>query len=466
MGYARNEEGFVKAGTLATLVMTGLMIAGAQTASAAVLRVNRSGYWGSEPVATTVQAAIDAAAAGDEIWVAEGTYLENCALKDGVSLFGGFGGTEASRAERNWNVHRTILDGAGAPGSVIFVPSAVSATTIDGFTIQNGTGTNYSWLRSVEGGGILGLQYSNLTIANNVFRNNTAVYGGGLSIKENSTVSIYNNIFSGNSASQGGGIALTNSHGTVANNTVVGNSAASSGGGILSWNSDANFVNNNVTSNTADPFYGGGAVYVMHNSGTIPFPRFDNNNLFANTLPDYYGATAGAHDRSVEPGYVDAANADFRLLPTSACINAGDSSFIAPLTDIDFEGDPRVMYAAADIGADEWVDRVAPVIISTSPADGSSNISRTSRVLVTFDEQIQAGSAYAQIAITLIKTPKKGPEPVPIVKSISGNVLTLTPTVTYPASTPMTVTLPAGAVADGTGNPSAPYPFTFTTGRR
>ena len=100
MGYARNEEGFVKAGTLATLVMTGLMIAGAQTASAAVLRVNRSGYWGSEPVATTVQAAIDAAAAGDEIWVAEGTYLENCALKDGVSLFGGFGGTEASRAER------------------------------------------------------------------------------------------------------------------------------------------------------------------------------------------------------------------------------------------------------------------------------------------------------------------------------------------------------------------------------
>jgi len=454
----------MKAGTLVILVMTGLLIAGAGTAAAAVLRVSQSGYWGAEPAATTVQSAIDAAAAGDEIWVAEGTYLENCALKDGVSLFGGFGGTEASRTERDWNAHRTILDGAGAPGSVIFVPSSAAAT-IDGFTIQNGTGTNYSWLRSIEGGGILGLQYSTLTIANNVVRNNSAVYGGGLSIKEFSTVTIYNNIFFGNSASRdGGGIALTNSHGTVANNTVVGNSAAGSGGGILSWNSDADVVNNNFTGNTANSFYGGGGVYIMHNSGTIPLPYFGNNNFFGNTLPDYYGAAGGAQDLSVDPRYVDAANADYRLLPVSACINAGDSSFIAPLTDIDIESDPRIMYAAVDIGADEWVDRAAPVVLSTSPVADSINIGLTPRVLVTFDEQIHAGSAFGQIAVTYIKNKKVFT--VPTVKSISGNVLTITHSSAFPASTLLTVTLPAQVVTDGTGNPSAPYSFKFTTGRR
>lgn len=461
----------MRAKALVAFSLTALVFAGAGTASAAVLRVSQSGYWGSEPAAAAIQPAIDAAASGDEIWVAEGTYFENCTLKDGVSLFGGFGGDETSRSERDWIAHRTILDGGAAPRSVIFVPSSASAT-IDGFTIQNGTGTNYSWLRSIEGGGILGLQYSNLTIANNVFRNNTAVYGGGLSIKEFSTATIYNNIFYGNSASrEGGGIALTNSHGTVANNTIVGNSAEA-GGGILSWNSDADIVNNNLTGNTANPLYGGGAVDILHNSGTVPLPYFGNNNFFGNTLPDFYEATgavtAGVNDLNVDPRYVDAANADYRLLPVSACINAGDSSYIAPLTDIDMEGDPRIMYAAADIGADEWVDRIAPVVLGTNPAAGSSDVSRASQALVIFDEQILAGSASAQIVITYIKTSKKGDtvETVPTAGYISGNVLTLTPAKDYPARTLLTVTLPAGGVTDVTGNPSAPFSFSFTTGHR
>ena len=134
----------MKAKALVTLAMAVLVSAGAGTAAAAVLRVSHSGSWGAEPAASTVQSAIDAAAAGDEVWVAEGTYLENCTLKDGVSLFGGFAGNETSLSERDWNAHRTILDGGAAPGSVIYVPYSPSAATIDGFTIQNGTGTNYS----------------------------------------------------------------------------------------------------------------------------------------------------------------------------------------------------------------------------------------------------------------------------------------------------------------------------------
>ena len=74
-----------------------------------------------------LQAAIDASSAGDEVWVAQGTYRPDSLirsnkatsrtffLKDGVSLYGGFAGTESSkdaraRGENPWEMtHETIL---------------------------------------------------------------------------------------------------------------------------------------------------------------------------------------------------------------------------------------------------------------------------------------------------------------------------------------------------------------------
>lgn len=77
-----------------------------------------------------LQAAIDAAQAGDEIWIAAGTYKpvnlirsnrptsRAFIIKDGVSIYGGFAGTETSRDEREkagdqpWNyANETILSG-------------------------------------------------------------------------------------------------------------------------------------------------------------------------------------------------------------------------------------------------------------------------------------------------------------------------------------------------------------------
>lgn len=62
--------------------------------------------------AGNLQTAIDAAQAGDEIWVAQGEYVpeklikstkktsKSFILKDGVSLYGGFAGNEASKDDR------------------------------------------------------------------------------------------------------------------------------------------------------------------------------------------------------------------------------------------------------------------------------------------------------------------------------------------------------------------------------
>jgi hypothetical protein len=68
---------------------------------------------------TRLQSALDAASAGDQIWVAAGVYTPtNTAdltatfqLKAGVAIYGGFEGGETSLDDRDWLTNPTILSG-------------------------------------------------------------------------------------------------------------------------------------------------------------------------------------------------------------------------------------------------------------------------------------------------------------------------------------------------------------------
>jgi hypothetical protein len=86
-----------------------------------------------------VTAALAAAVAGDEIWVAQGTYPERIQLKSEVALYRGFAGGETPREQRDWHLRPTILDG-GKGGIVVRceIPFATPANRIDGFVIRNG----------------------------------------------------------------------------------------------------------------------------------------------------------------------------------------------------------------------------------------------------------------------------------------------------------------------------------------
>ena len=86
---------------------------------------------------TTVTAGLAASASGDQVWVAQGTYVGLITLVNGVALYGGFpsGGGDWSSRDSKANV--TILDG-GQGGSVVTSPPGATAT-IDGFTIRNGS---------------------------------------------------------------------------------------------------------------------------------------------------------------------------------------------------------------------------------------------------------------------------------------------------------------------------------------
>jgi len=67
--------------------------------------------------ACALQYALGLAASGDEIWAQAGTYTpgifrsDTFQLRNGIALYGGFGGTESVRNDRNITANVTVLSG-------------------------------------------------------------------------------------------------------------------------------------------------------------------------------------------------------------------------------------------------------------------------------------------------------------------------------------------------------------------
>ena len=135
----------------ATRFLTALILVYAATTAAASAATtlcvkpvpSGSGCWAT--AYTDLQAALAAAASGDEIWVAAGTYQPTAtadrtisfAMKNGVAVYGGFDGTETTRSERDPVANVTILSGdIGTPGvsndNSYHVVTAAAAVTLIG----------------------------------------------------------------------------------------------------------------------------------------------------------------------------------------------------------------------------------------------------------------------------------------------------------------------------------------------
>ena len=83
----------------------------------------------------TVQAAIDGASEGDEIWVAAGSYeehIQNKVIGDvavNVALYGGFAGTEDFLSQREYEANLTVLHGTNN-GTVVTSRGAIRIHSI------------------------------------------------------------------------------------------------------------------------------------------------------------------------------------------------------------------------------------------------------------------------------------------------------------------------------------------------
>lgn len=319
---------------------------------------------------------LNATAAGSvtQIWVAGGTYKPLYSPEDGVNfgtdkgsdnafllvkdvkLYGGFGVTETQLNNRNWQLNPTILSGE-IQGDAIMTNNAyhvviaagdVGSTTLDGFTITEGSGIN--------SGNIA-------TITVNSFPFFKRVAGG--IYNNNSSLLVKNCIITNNSGYEASGF------GSQAGNPVLINTVISKNKNIYNFYSNAFYA------------YSGSPklvnVSIVNNEGTLPIFALGSNSELSNSI--VWGNTVLGTPQSflnliiknsivqreavirvgldIDPLFVNAANGDFSLLAESPAIGAGDNSLYEAVgnnslaTDKDLMGNTRLKGANIDLGAYE-----------------------------------------------------------------------------------------------------------------
>lgn len=328
----------------------------------------------------TIQAAIDAAVAGNEIVVAPNTYRENIYFKGKNITLRSTNPTDPSV------VAATIIDGSGSTSyaAVRFSGAELASCVLTGFTITKGN--------CYYGGGVYGGPDgggTQATISHCVITQNTSTgsdYGGGL-WNFNGILSddvITSNTTSGN----GGGLNMCN--GKIRNCFIAYNTAGSSGGGMASCD-DAVIENCVIYENSATNGSGGGVyfaakgqltnctIYKNHANGNrqwggglgggvacwppgatlkncILWDNTGNLNgttdpifykqLFVRGTPTYsciqdYDTTASGCI-TADPQFLDAAHANLQLASSSPCIDTGRTvSLTADIRGIQrpFDGD-------------------------------------------------------------------------------------------------------------------------------
>ena len=207
---------------------------------------------------TTIQAAINAALAGDTIIVCPWTYVENIEF-DGKDIT-----VRSIDISDPAVVAATIIDGGGSGSVVRFYRGDTSI--LGGFTIRNGN--------AYSGGGIDVIE-SSPTIAGNTITGNTADGGGGINVVYYSDPTITGNTIEANQADYGGGIYVDSSSPTLTGNTITGNDADYGGGIHIYYYSDPSITGNTIEDNEA--IYGGG-ISVTDNS----FPIISENTINEN----------------------------------------------------------------------------------------------------------------------------------------------------------------------------------------
>jgi hypothetical protein len=292
--------------------------------------------WANAYPGNSLQVAIDASAPGDEVWVAAGTYKTTAGIdrsisfvmKNGVTIYGSFAGTETTLSQRILtNGLTTILSGEiGVAGigdnsyHTISNTGLNNTAVIDGFIIRDANDNRTPTVTDGLGGGIYnngsGAGNScNPTIRNCVITNNQAVFGAGIfNSGYNGGVStplISNCVIANNIATTGGGGidnfgVLGNASPVITNCVIYNNTAVERAGGMYCWggtNGNANpIVLNTVFANNS-AIDGGAVVSDRLNASGIGSsgnsnPNFRNcifrGNTASGTGPQFFilgGAT-------------------------------------------------------------------------------------------------------------------------------------------------------------------------------
>jgi len=352
------------------------------------------------------QEAIDAAAAGDQVWVSAGVYVPQggCGtqvlrLKEGVTVLGGFSGSESDAEERDPASEVAVLDGEGRSRHVVL---GADGAVLDGFTITGGNADGNQY-ESPNGGSFSGGGMFNSGVAPQVrncrFIGNTAFYNGGAVFNDNSDPLIVDCVFTENTASFGGAMDNRMSSPTVVNAKFEANTSTVSGGAVSNFGGSPSFVNavftgnisgqvgGAVLSNSSEDVYtncsivgnqagqsGGGIGTYRSSLNVLNTILWDNRSGTGGEVSNTEGAVkvlysivkggyAGTGNLDQSPGFeqegswqVDGSwmDGDYHLNSQSPAVDNGNDT-LAPLFDADYNSRPQ--FFASDIGAYEKVEK-------------------------------------------------------------------------------------------------------------
>ncbi len=342
---------------------------------------------------TNLQTALSKASSGDEIWVAEGIYTPGSSqsdyfrMKNGVSLLGGFMGSETASNQRNPLVYKSILSGEIGTAAktdnsnrIMVISKLTTQILISGFTISDGYAESFvasgveiassspifTWCTFENNTNVGGFSagaavtitgfdgISKPQFINCIFRNNEcSVIGGAVHSNDNNgNISVFANcLFDGNKAARGA--ALHNGSGIIATFNCT-------------------FVNN--VADKGSTSYATSGTSTQHTNAII----WDNNNspvqnisASVTTLVNYSiirGGYSGTGNLNSDPKFIS--STDFRLQSNSPAIDKGSPS-VDPndLPNQDLAGGNRLTYSKLDLGAYEYQCQVQGTEITEITCD-------------------------------------------------------------------------------------------------
>jgi len=228
-----------------------------------------------------------------EIWVAAGTYTPTATsdqaisfeMKNGVSIYGGFIGTEAQLDPRDFTANETILSGdlngddVGFENQVenslhvVNCDNIDNSAVLDGFTIRGGIGGGPSY--STFGGGVYA-SACNSTFTHLFITYNSAEYGGGMYNYNSNPMLIYVTFSNNMAYSYGAGMYNDASTPTLDHVAFANNSATYGGGGLMN-NYSSPVISNVIFESNLAYDYGGGMMNLGSNP-SLTYVTFSGNS--------------------------------------------------------------------------------------------------------------------------------------------------------------------------------------------
>lgn len=231
--------------------------------------------WGTalREVQDGINLAVRARGAVSEVWVAAATYKPDAGTNDrerhfrpveGVTIYGGFAGTESLLSQRNIAANPTFLSGdIGVPLDpsdncyhVVRMEDVGPTAVMDGFIIREGS-ANGGFYPFNHGAGLLGVCTGGV-FRNCRFQDNVSAYVGGGGHINSSNPQFVDCVFEFNNAQYGGALDVFESDATFLRCRFEANEAVWGGGGLHLYTADATVTDTDFVGNFAD--YGGGLV--------------------------------------------------------------------------------------------------------------------------------------------------------------------------------------------------------------